>query len=1327
VSFYYYQIKGGTEEWKAVPESRLHLIEEAMFSTILSVDSPVREDYTKEEYASIKYQGPLYFDLDDAESPASTSIHALALLEKLEKEGVNPKMCCISASGGKGFHITVDPKCFVEKQSKSGTTYLPQIYKEMAFKLAVESLDLRVYTARKGRMFRRCNVLRPNNLYKVRISYEELLDLASMAKVDAKKAEAFYKTLCSDIRTSLKVELMEPELAPGLTAMYAECLEKVNKFTRGTKKVKKVNLPQTLPSFDAMLRGEGIKQDAGFQHLALQIGIIAHMKGITCDALITAADGLVKNHKSDGSRYNSASKRKAELIRMWHYTSDNPCYTYSAKAVVSLLNHSAPDLQGMEATDAEIRAGIENPEAGVLIAEDEYEHAGVTLTARGAYTVTEFGPKKLTAVGFENVTELVSTTNNTISTIQADVYVAGKHVGNKVMDLETFNSVSSINKMSMPYGQSFSGSDTQARGVFMRLVEKARKTRSRMYAVHREGLDIVNIPFHEDEDIRKEFFVWSDVKSVTPEPRILEKNLRLKFVGFPTENGQFQTDLSQAPSLPNWLKEPENKDRLRKVMDDILSCQSPEHIGKLMGWMVACNYRMLFHKNYGKFPLLHINGAAGQGKCLGKGTPVILSDGRVVPVENVRVGDRLASPMGGYNTVTSLARGREKLYKVNQNKADSYVVNASHLLSLKHTAEKSFTFSDGLKISRKDVPGIIHVTADTYYHSGASKSIFYGWKPEEVVFENSLQELPVAPYILGVWLGDGFSARARPGKPKCNMVDTWVSYAKSLGCKVLQGGEEGCPTWSVSGDKGGDVLFNRLKGLNLINNKHIPESYKTSSVTNRLNLLAGLIDSDGTVNNAGYRFDTILPSLAESTAFIARSLGIRARITKDFYFSEAIGREHTMYHVYLTGNVGKIPTKDKFVKERKAIDNALITGIWLEDLGEGDYYGFTLDGDRLFMLGDFTATHNTEMTKLLSQFHYYKAEPKVLTPTSTLFAVSYAASGSASIPLILDEFKPQEMNQNTYDRFKLMLRDAYNCRNVERGGGNNENKDYRAVHTTQLSAPICFIAESAESESALMERVVMLTLVKPPVVKAQKYLGHFMSAVRNKEVLGILGSYIAASIVKTYSLSKLEAEFMPIYNRSRKEMMLQEGDDVSAMSQHELASKSGAKERTVYNYSVVKFGLFKLKTLLSNIYGEEFNARFDSLIGSTDSTVVALQEQTVPEWLKVMNTFADLAAIGNSEALHKLVENQDYAYVVYNGRSCIELYLRACYFKYRTYVAMSRSKPLFPNESSFLHAMNNIPALEAKGLCVELDCPGGSHIYALKELRSAGFMSPGKQ
>lgn len=983
MSFYYYQIKGGTEEWKAVPESRLHLIEEAMFSTILSVDSPVREDYTKEEYASIKYQGPLYFDLDDAESPASTSIHALALLEKLEKEGVNPKMCCISASGGKGFHITVDPKCFVEKQSKSGTTYLPQIYKEMAFKLAVESLDLRVYTARKGRMFRRCNVLRPNNLYKVRISYEELLDLANMAKVDAKKAEAFYKALCSDIRTSLKVELMEPELAPGLTAMYAECLEKVNKFTRGTKKAKKVNLPQTLPSFDAMLRGEGIKQDAGFQHLALQIGIIAHMKGITCDALITAADGLVKNHKSDGSRYNSASKRKAELVRMWHYTSDNPCYTYSAKAVVSLLNHSAPDLQGMEATDAEIRAGIENPEAGVLIAEDEYEHAGVTLTARGAYTVTEFGPKKLTAVGFENVTELVSTTNNTISTIQADVYVAGKHVGNKVMDLETFNSVSSINKMSMPYGQSFSGSDTQARGVFMRLVEKARKTRSRMYAVHREGLDIVNIPFHEDEDIRKEFFVWSDVKSVTPEPRILEKNLRLKFVGFPTENGQFQTDLSQAPSLPNWLKEPENKDRLRKVMDDILSCQSPEHIGKLMGWMVACNYRMLFHKNYGKFPLLHINGAAGQGK--------------------------------------------------------------------------------------------------------------------------------------------------------------------------------------------------------------------------------------------------------------------------------------------------------------------------------------------------------TEMTKLLSQFHYYKAEPKVLTPTSTLFAVSYAASGSASIPLILDEFKPQEMNQNTYDRFKLMLRDAYNCRNVERGGGNNENKDYRAVHTTQLSAPICFIAESAESESALMERVVMLTLVKPPVVKAQKYLGHFMSAVRNKEVLGILGSYIAASIVKTYSLSKLEAEFMPIYNRSRKEMMLQEGDDVSAMSQHELASKSGAKERTVYNYSVVKFGLFKLKTLLSNIYGEEFNARFDSLIGSTDSTVVALQEQTVPEWLKVMNTFADLAAIGNSEALHKLVENQDYAYVVYNGRSCIELYLRACYFKYRTYVAMSRSKPLFPNESSFLHAMNNIPALEAKGLCVELDCPGGSHIYALKELRSAGFMSPGKQ
>src|SRR5690606_17194333 len=39
--------------------------------------------------------------------------------------------------------------------------------------------------------------------------------------------------------------------------------------------------------------------------------------------------------------------------------------------------------------------------------------------------------------------------------------------------------------------------------------------------------------------------------------------------------------------------------------------------------------------------------------------------------------------------------------------------------------------------------------------------------------------------------------------------------------------------------------------------------------------------------------------------------------------------------------------------------DVLRTGITVEEIGVGEYFGFEIDGDRLFMLGDFTVTHNT--------------------------------------------------------------------------------------------------------------------------------------------------------------------------------------------------------------------------------------------------------------------------------------------------------------------------------------------------------------------------------
>ena len=76
----------------------------------------------------------------------------------------------------------------------------------------------------------------------------------------------------------------------------------------------------------------------------------------------------------------------------------------------------------------------------------------------------------------------------------------------------------------------------------------------------------------------------------------------------------------------------------------------------------------------------------GGGKCLGRGTPVLMYDGRILPVEEVVVGDLLMGPDSTPRVVQSLATGSEELYKVTPVKGDPYVVNESHILSLKRTS-----------------------------------------------------------------------------------------------------------------------------------------------------------------------------------------------------------------------------------------------------------------------------------------------------------------------------------------------------------------------------------------------------------------------------------------------------------------------------------------------------------------------------------------------------------------------------------------------------------------------------------------------------------------
>ena len=356
----------------------------------------------------------------------------------------------------------------------------------------------------------------------------------------------------------------------------------------------------------------------------------------------------------------------------------------------------------------------------------------------------------------------------------------------------------------------------------------------------------------------------------------------------------------------------------------------------------------------------------GAGKCLGRGTPVLMHDGTVRLVEDVRVGELLMGPDGGPRRVLSLATGREELFRVTPTKGDPYVVNRSHILSLRVTGNKGRTECAGRSYS----PGeIANVTVSDYL--GAPKTFRHcakGWRTG-VPFPSRATPDAVPPYILGLWLGDGTSSGTALTTRDPELAAEWNWHALRLGVDLREERQEGkCPMYHITTRKHGPGRGHRsnpfkaaLHELGVLNNKHVPHIYKANSEGVRLEVLAGLMDSDGHRGDHGcFDYISVSEQLADDVCFLARSLGLAA-YKKAAQKGCQTGVVGTYYRVCISGDIERIPCRltRKQAPKRRQKKNVLNVGIEVESIGEGDYFGFEIDGDRLFLLGDFTVTHNT--------------------------------------------------------------------------------------------------------------------------------------------------------------------------------------------------------------------------------------------------------------------------------------------------------------------------------------------------------------------------------
>ena len=108
--------------------------------------------------------------------------------------------------------------------------------------------------------------------------------------------------------------------------------------------------------------------------------------------------------------------------------------------------------------------------------------------------------------------------------------------------------------------------------------------------------------------------------------------------------------------------------------------------------------------------------------------------------------------------------------------------------------------------------------------------------------------LPIDPYVLGVWLGDGHKQDNKITQEREDIWNEIKERGYDIGEDVSQGRAGKATTRTIFG------IRKYLKELNLLENKHLPEKYLLSSETQRLDLLRGFMDADGYYNSKRKRF-----------------------------------------------------------------------------------------------------------------------------------------------------------------------------------------------------------------------------------------------------------------------------------------------------------------------------------------------------------------------------------------------------------------------------------------------------------------------------------------
>ena len=317
-------------------------------------------------------------------------------------------------------------------------------------------------------------------------------------------------------------------------------------------------------------------------------------------------------------------------------------------------------------------------------------------------------------------------------------------------------------------------------------------------------------------------------------------------------------------------------------------------------------------------------GRRRSGKCLKKGTNVLMYDGKTKKVEELENGDILMGDDSKPRIVSNVYSDTGPLFKVTHGKTE-YTVNDQHILSLRCVKKiqlkkekfivtwfdksilkcKSQSFDIKQEADEFNCNEFIDLPIQTFINLPKKyKKLLKGYKK---VINFTLKELPVEPYILGCWLNTGDFPKKMPLNVMININTN-------------------------------NNNFNTQDGL--------PDIYKYNTLENRKRLLDGYLESNKYIKNE---------KIIDDFIWLCNSLMFNAEKIK-----------------HKSQNKWKLKIKKDKDQELE---------IQSVGVGVGEYYGFEVDQNRRFLLDSFIVTHNSYLVRDI--FYNHQKIPKGLIFSGT--------------------------------------------------------------------------------------------------------------------------------------------------------------------------------------------------------------------------------------------------------------------------------------------------------------------------------------------------------